>query len=158
MQAVGLQPRTDHLLKRLSQAGIAVFLLISAFDIHRWRVERWREFDAGFLTLADRMLDQSAEPAWLYAIAFPVVAVNFGCMVQLWRGRLNKVLFPFVISAAAIAFMPLLAWQTVGYVMVWERILTMLGYFIGGAIALLLYLDRSNSIDATNNRVLSESK
>ena len=130
----------DRLLRRLAQSGIAVFLLISAFDIHRWRVTPWQNFDSGFAALAARVFDQPASPAWLYIVAFPVVAVNFGCMVQIWRGRHAKVFWPFTISATLIILVPLLAGQMVGYMMVWERILTAAGYAIGGAITVLLAL------------------
>ncbi len=137
--------QAGHLLKRLSQAGIATFLLISAFDIHRWRVDEWRRFDNEFTMSALRIFGQSPEPVWLYALAFPAVAINFGCMVQLWRGRRERVLYPFVITAILIALVPVFGSQTIGYMIVWERILTMFGYFIGGAIALVLYLDRNES-------------
>ncbi|MFB0613281.1 hypothetical protein [Aurantiacibacter poecillastricola] len=131
---------TRRLLRRLSQAGIAVFLLISAFDIHRWRREPWQLFDSAFADTANALFGQPYQPWWLYALAFPVVAVNFGCLVQIWRGKTEGILLPFVASAAVIAIVPLFAWQMVGYAMIWERILTALGYFIGGAIAVLLYL------------------
>ena len=47
--------RADRLLHRLSQAGIATFLLISAFDIHRWRVDDWQAFDSAFEGLATQI-------------------------------------------------------------------------------------------------------
>jgi hypothetical protein len=132
--------RPERLLRRLAQAGIAVFLLISAFDIHRWRREPWQLFDRGFADLANAIWGQPFQPWWLYAFAFPIVAVNFGCMVQIVRGRTRGILKPFAASACIIAVVPLFGRQLVGYAMIWESILTMAGYAIGGAIALMLYL------------------
>ncbi|RJY08238.1 hypothetical protein [Aurantiacibacter aquimixticola] len=150
--------QSQQLLRRLAQAGIAVFLLISAFDIHRWRVDRWQLFDEAFADLANAVFGQGYEPWWLYLIAFPVVGVNFGCMVQIWRGRTRGILWPFVGSAALIALVPLIAWQTVGYAMIWERILTALGYFIGGAIAVLLYLGLDRPDTAARDGAKLESE
>ncbi|RPF72383.1 hypothetical protein [Aurantiacibacter spongiae] len=140
MAEADFRHRSPHLLRRLSQAGIAVFLLISAFDIHRWRREPWQLFDSGFADLANAVFGQPYSPWWLYPLAFPAVAVNFGCMLLIWRGRREGLLKPFVASAAVIALVPLFAWQLVGYAMIWESMLTAAGYFIGGAIAVLLYL------------------
>ena len=44
-QQVSAPTGVDLLLRRLLQLGIADFLLISAFDIHRWRRDNWQEFD-----------------------------------------------------------------------------------------------------------------
>ncbi len=134
------QRRIDRLLHRLTQAGIATFLLISAFDIHRWRREPWQQFELQFTGLAGHIFGQPAQPAWLYGLAFPIVAVNFGCMVQLLRGRRRGILPLFLASAGLIAVMPLFGWQMVVARMIWEQILTALGYGIGGAIAIILAL------------------
>ena len=138
--AEAMRRPADRLLRRLAQAGIALFLLISAFDIHRWRREPWQAFDGGFGDLANAVFGQPAQPVWLYALAFPVVAVNFASMVQIARGRTRGILFPFAGSAAAIALVPLVGGQQVGYAMIWESMLTALGYAIGGAITLMLWL------------------
>ena len=130
----------DYLLKRLCQLGIVDFLVISAFDIHRWRRVPWHRFDEGFDTLAAQVFGQPERPVWLYLLAFPFVAVNFGCMVQLLRGRRRNILVPFLVSAAMIAIMPLFGRQLVVERMLWEQILTELGYAIGGAIAVILAL------------------
>ncbi len=61
-------------------------------------------------------------------------------MVQLVRGRRDGLLLPFAISAVIIAVVPLFAGQLIVYRMVWEQMLTMLGYAIGGGIALILAL------------------
>ena len=156
-----LSGRADKLLHRLAQAGIAIFLLISAFDIHRWRVDDWQAFDNAFEWLAMQIFGQPVQPVWLYALAFPVVAVNFGCMVQLVRGRREGLLLPFAITAIVIAVVPLFAGQLIIYRMIWEQMLTMLGYAIGGAITVILALrlDRRGldskpaaAKDAGNNR------
>ena len=132
-QQVSAPAGVDLLLRRLLQFGIADFLLISAFDIHRWRRENWQDFD--------EMLR-----------IFPFVAINFGCMVQWLRGKRTPIMLPlFVISAIAIAAMPLAAWQMVIYRMIWPDILSMTGYMIGGAIAILigLRLDSTSQAAAT---------
>ncbi|MCP9222707.1 hypothetical protein MKP08_08115 [Erythrobacter sp. LQ02-29] len=131
-------PDAERWLRRLACSGIATFLLISAFDIHRWRVERWQEFDAAFAFLKGHVFGIPPEPVWLYALAFPIVAVNFGCHVQILRGRRRGILKPFVGSALAIAIMPLFGWQGVIYRMIWPDILSFVGYGIGGAIAAIL--------------------
>lgn len=146
-----LSGRADKLIHRLAQAGIATFLLISAFDIHRWRVDDWQAFDSAFEGLAAEIFGQPVQPVWLYALAFPVVAVNFGCMVQLVRGRRDGLLLPFAISAAVIAVVPLFAGQLIIYRMVWEQMLTMLGYAIGGAIMVILALHPGRrALDSTS--------
>ncbi|WP_199797200.1 hypothetical protein [Erythrobacter sp. QSSC1-22B] len=148
-------------MHRLAQAGIATFLLISAFDIHRWRVDEWQAFDTAFEALAAQIFGQPVRPVWLYALAFPVVAVNFGCMVQMVRGRRDGLLLPFAISAIVIAVVPLFAGQMIVYRMIWEQMLTMLGYAISGAIATILALrldgrgldsTPADAKDAGNNR------
>ncbi len=130
----------DTLLRRLLWLGIAVFLLISAFDIHRWRRDNWQAFDALFAADASQVFGQGTQPIWLYAVAFPFVAVNFGCMVLMLRGHRRHILPAFLVSAAAIAAMPLAAGQMVIYRIIWPDILTALGYAIGGAIALIIGL------------------
>ena len=107
-QQVSAPTGVDLLLRRLLQLGIADFLLISAFDIHRWRRDNWQEFDEMFRIAARMVFDQPAQPVWLYAFAFPFVAINFGCMVQWLRGKRAPIMLPlFVIGAIAIAAMPL---------------------------------------------------
>ena len=156
-----LSVRADRLLHRLAQTGIATFLLISAFDIHRWRVDDWQSFDSAFEWLAMHIFGQPVQPVWLYALALPVVAVSFGCMVQLVRGRRDGLLLPFAISATLIAVVPLFAGQMIVYRMIWEQMLTMFGYAIGGAVTVILALrlDRrgldstpADAKDAGNNR------
>ena len=140
------------LLRRLLQLGIADFLLISAFDIHRWRRDNWQEFDEMFRIAARMVFDQPAQPVWLYAFAFPFVAINFGCMVQWLRGKRAPIMLPlFVIGAIAIAAMPLAAWQMVVYRMIWPDILSFIGYMIGGGIAIIigLRLDSTSQAAAT---------
>ena len=144
----GLLRRIDRLLIRLAQLGIAVFLLISAFDIHRWRREPWQAFESGFQSLAGHIFGQPPQPVWLYALAFPFVAVNFGCLVQIIRKRTDGLLPAFLTSASFIAIMPVFAWQVVIERMVWEQILIALGYSIGGAIAVLLALRSSLRLDS----------
>lgn len=131
----------DLLLRRLLQLAIADFLLISAFDIHRWRRENWQDFEEMFQIAGRLVFDQPAQPVWLYAFAFPFVAANFGCMVQWLRGKRTPIMLPvFVISAIAIAAMPIAAWQTVIHRMIWPDILSMIGYGLGGAIAMIIAL------------------
>tara|TARA_B100000678_G_C18150781_1_gene478810 strand:- start:588 stop:1073 length:486 start_codon:yes stop_codon:yes gene_type:complete len=131
----------DLLLRRLLQLAIADFLLISAFDIHRWRRENWQDFEELFQIASRMVFDQPAQPIWLYAFAFPFVATNFGVMVQWLRGRRAPIMLPlFVISAIAIAAMPIAAWQMVIHRMIWPDILSMIGYGLGGAIALIVGL------------------
>ena len=99
-QQVSAPTGVDLLLRRLLQLGIADFLLISAFDIHRWRRDNWQEFDEMFRIAARMVFDQPAQPVWLYAFAFPFVAINFGCMVQWLRGKRAPIMLPlFVIGA-----------------------------------------------------------
>ena len=131
----------DLLLRRLLQLAIADFLLISAFDIHRWRRENWQDFEEMFQIASRLVFDQPAQPVWLYAFAFPFVAANFGCMIQWLRGKRKPIMLPvFVISAIAIAAMPIAAWQTVIHRMIWPDILSMIGYGLGGAIAMIIAL------------------
>ena len=143
-QQVSAPTGVDLLLRRLLQLGIADFLLISAFDIHRWRRDNWQEFDEMFRIAARMVFDQPAQPVWLYAFAFPFVAINFGCMVQWLRGKRAPIMLPlFVIGAIAIAAMPLAAWQMVVYRMIWPDILGFIGYLIG------LRLDSTSQAAAT---------
>lgn len=154
MRVTDTQQRTgvDPLLRRLLQLAIADFLLISAFDIHRWRRDNWQEFEQMFEIAADLVFGQPASPIWLYAFAFPFVAANFGTMVLWLLGRRKPILLPlFVISAIAIAAMPLAAWQMVIHRMIWPDILSMIGYGIGGAIGIIigLRLDSTSQDAAT---------
>lgn len=129
-----------RLLRRLALAGIVVFLLISALAIHRWRHDSWRAFDQGFADLANAVFGQAYQPWWLFVFALPIVAVNLACMVQIARGRTAGILGPFAASAKLIAILPLFALQMVGYAMIWETMLAMAGFAIGGAIGTILYL------------------
>ena len=143
--AAGQQPPApvgvDLLLRRLLQIAIADFLLISAFDIHRWRRDNWQEFEEMFRIAARLVFDQPAQPIWLYAFAFPFVAANFGVMVQWLRGKRAPIMLPlFVISAIAMAAMPIAAWQMVIHRMIWPDILSFIGYGLGGAIAMIIGL------------------
>ena len=131
--------RADRLLKYLCWAAIVCFLTISAFDIHQWRVDAWRSFDEAFAAAKLRLFDDPPRPLWLYAVAFPVVATNFGCTVQLLRGKRRHILLPFLASAASIAAMPLLGSQGVIYRPIWADILSLAGYGIAGAIGVILY-------------------
>lgn len=131
-----------RILRRLAWAGITTFLLISAFDIHRWRRDPWQDFDARFVELAQTIFGQDPSPVWLYALAFPIVAINFGCHVQILRDKRGRIALPFIVSALAIAMMPLAGGQfAVVYTMIWPEILRQVGYGIGGAIAAILLLD-----------------
>ncbi|KHL26322.1 hypothetical protein PK98_07645 [Croceibacterium mercuriale] len=134
----GRQLRIDRLLQRLTWAGIACFLLISAFDIHRWRVTHWQQFDAAFAMLKGHLLAVPPQPLWLYAVGFPFIAVNFYAHVQILRGARRGILRLFVGSAAGIALVPLAGLQTVGYQMLWPELLRLAGYAIAGAIAIIL--------------------
>ena len=128
----------DRLLRRLTWAGIACFLLISAFDIHRWRTAHWQQFDAGFAMLKGHLLAVPPQPMWLYAVGFPFIAVNFYCHVQILRGVRHGILRLFVGSAAGIALVPLAGLQVVGYQSIWPELLRLAGYGIAGAIAIIL--------------------
>lgn len=141
--------RAGHLLHRLAWAGIACILLISAFDIHQWRVEHWRVFDAAFADLANALFAQPLEPLWLYAVAFPFIAVNFGCHVQILRGKPAGLLWPLIVSALAIAVMPLIGSQGVIYRSVWADALSLIGFAIGGAMAAILYFKLDNGAPVT---------
>ena len=144
----------DLLLRRLLQIGIATFLLISAFDIHRWRRDNWQEFEVMFELAARMVFAQPASPIWLYAFAFPFVAANFGTLVLWLMGRRRPILLPlFVISAIAIAAMPLAAWQMVIHRMIWADILSMIGYGLGGAIAIIIGL----RLDSTSQAAAAET-
>ena len=89
----------DLLLRRLLQLAIANFLLISAFDIHRWRRDNWQEFETMFQIASRMVFDQPAQPIWLYAFAFPFVAANFAVMVQWLRGKRAPIMLPlFIVS------------------------------------------------------------
>ncbi len=132
------RPRIDRILRVLCWAGIVCWFMISANDIHRWRV--WGEFDTIFSDAARVLGDTGPRPVWLYAVAFPFVAANFACLVQILRGRRRSILPVFVVSSLVIAVMPLLALQWVLYRLVLADIFTAIGFAIGGAIALILYL------------------
>lgn len=127
------QRRIDTLLRRLLQLGIADFLLISAFDIHHYRVKHWQHFRADFEALAASQFGQTFDGWWLYGVAFPVVAINFASMVLMLRGRRN-LHWPFAFSAVMIAIMPFIGWQTAIYRSVWPDSLTLIGYALGGMI------------------------
>jgi len=130
--------RADRLLRWLTWAGIVCFLLISAFDIHRWRVAHWQQFDAAFAMLKGHLLAVPPQPVWLYAVGFPFIAVNFYCHVQILRGARRGILRLFLGSAAGIALVPLAGLQIVGYQMIWPELLRLAGYAIAGAIAIIL--------------------
>ncbi len=125
---------------RLVEAGIAVFLLISAFDIHKARRRPWQEVDKGFDDLAYRVFRQAHQPLWLYAVAFPFVAVNFGSMIAMLWGYTTDVRWPFAISIAGIVLMDLVGWKTVIYRDLWSDILTKVGYIIGGVLLTFLFV------------------
>ena len=145
-----------RLLRRLAWVGIVLFLVISAFDIHRWRVDAWQAFDANFTFAKAHIFGIPPRPNWLYLVAFPFVAVNFYCHVQLVRGKRAGLLKLFLGSAAGIALMPLAGLQGVLYRIVWPDILTLIGYANGGAIAMILAygLDRNpaSSNETRDNR------
>lgn len=130
--------RADRLLHWLCLAGIACYFLISAFYIHSWRVAHWRMFDAGFAALAAQLFGSARQPLWLYAVALPFIALNFGCLVQILRGRRHGILAPFVFSMAVIAVVPLIGFQHVIYRSVWAEILFLAGYAIGGGVSVIL--------------------
>ena len=129
-------------LRRLLWLGIADFFLISAIEIHHYRVDQWRLFDAAFTDLGAAVFDQPSTGWWLYAIALPFVVVNFSCHVLMLRGK-RGLLPPFAVSIAAIALMQFAANQTVRYRDLWSDVLWMGGFFIGGMICtiLLFHLD-----------------
>lgn len=133
-------PRTgiDRLLRVLCWAGIVCWFVISATDIHRWRV--WGDFDAAFVMAALELGDTAARPVWLYAFAFPFVAANFACLVLILRGVRHRILPVFVVSSLVIALMPLFSLQWVLYRLLLADILTSIGFAIGGAIAVILHL------------------
>ncbi|MBH5323016.1 hypothetical protein [Aurantiacibacter sediminis] len=137
----------QRLLRRLALAGIAVFLLISADYTRRSFDPQWRLFDETFADTANAIWGQAGQPIWLYAIAFPAVIWNFGCMVQMARGRSRGLFKPYVVTAAIIAIVPIFAWQLVLYKTLWEVFFTALGYAICGAIAVLLYLGLDSQPD-----------
>jgi hypothetical protein len=143
----------DRLLRRLLILGIADFLLISAFDIHHYRVTHWQQFRAAFNDLAANQFGQTFDGWWLYAIAFPVVAINFASMVMMLMGRRN-LHWSMAISAIGIAIMPLIGWQTVLYRGIWPDILSLLGYAIGGMIFIITFFhldSRSQALKAQGN-------
>ncbi|MEO1045167.1 MAG: hypothetical protein AAFX04_06995 [Pseudomonadota bacterium] len=159
MNAKALQQgRIDTLLRRLLQCGIVVFLVISAFDIHHYRVEHWQNFRADFETLAASQFGQSFDGWWLYAVAFPFVATNFACMVLMLMGRRN-LHWPYAISAIVMAVMPFVGWQTAIYRSVWPDTLTLLGYGIGGMIFAIVFFrldSASQALMAPANRETQE--
>ena len=132
--------RIDRLLDRLLWLGMADFLAISAFDIHRWRMDYYQAFARAFESDAARILGQPQQSLWLYAAAFPFVAASFGAMVAMLLGRRRGVLLPFLIGSGAIAAMPLLAGQWVIQRMILPDILTAFGFAIGGAITVIVGL------------------
>lgn len=142
----------DRLLRRLLILGIADFLLISAFDIHHYRVAHWQEFRNSFNDLAAHQFGQTFDGWWLYAFAFPIVAINFASMVLMLMGRRN-LHWLLALSAIGIAIMPLLGWQTVLYRSVWPDILSLLGYAVGGMIFIITFFhldSRSQTLKALN--------
>ena len=145
-----------RLLRRLAWAGIVLFLMISAFDIHRWRVDAWQAFDAHFAFARAHIFGIPPRPNWLYLIALPFVAVNFYCHVQLVRGKRDGLLKLFHGSAAGIALMPL-AGLRVLYRIVWPDILTLIGYANAGAISVILAYgldrNRASSNETRDNRI-----
>lgn len=140
----------DRLLQRLLILGIADFLLISAFDIHHYRVAHWQKFRHSFNDLAAHQFGQTFDGWWLYAFAFPIVAINFASMVLMLMGR-RGLHWPLAISAIGIAIMPLLGWQTVLYRSIWPDILSLLGYAVGGMIFIITFFhldSRSQTLKA----------
>lgn len=132
------RPGIDRILWGLCWAGIICWFVISANDIHRWRV--WGDFDSAFALSAQLLGNTGPRPIWLYAVALPFVVGNFGCLVQLLRGKRRSILPVFTVTSLAIAVMPLLAGQWVLYRLVLADVFTALGFSIGGAIVLILYL------------------
>ena len=128
----------DRLLRGLCWMGIVCWFVISATDIHRWRV--WGDFDAAFVKAALEFGDTGPRPVWLYAFAFPFVAANFACLVLILRGVRRHILPVFVASSLVIAVMPLFSLQWVLYRLMLADMLTAIGFAIGGAIALILHL------------------
>lgn len=152
------QTDIDRLLQRLIVLGIALFLLISAFDIHHYRVTHWQHFREGFNALAAAQFGQSFDGWWLYAIAFPVVATNFAAMVLMLMGRRN-LHWPLAISAIGIAIMPLIGWQTVLYRSIWPDIMSLLGYATGGMIFIITFFrldSASQALMAARNTLHQE--
>jgi len=132
------RPSIDRLLRVLCWTGIVCWFVISATDIHRWRV--WGEFDAAFVRAALDLGDTAARPIWLYVFAFPFVAANFACLVLILRGVRRRIFAVFVVSSLVIALMPLFSVQWVLYRLLLADVLTSIGFAIGGAIALILHL------------------
>ncbi|WP_343346294.1 hypothetical protein WJT74_02135 [Sphingomicrobium sp. XHP0239] len=137
--------QVDTLRRRLALAGIVVFLVISGFDIHQARVSWWQALNAGFATVAQDALGQPPRPLWLYGFAFPFVAANFFCLVQMARGKTARLFWPFVITAGMIAIMPLFGSQGAIMRPTLADALSFIGYGIGGALALFLWLDRNDN-------------
>ncbi|WP_228241707.1 hypothetical protein [Porphyrobacter sp. GA68] len=130
--------RADRLLHWLCLAGIACYFLISAFYIHSWRVPHWRAFDAGFAALAAQHFGSPRQPLWLYAVALPFIALNFGCLVQILRGKRRGIVALFILSMAVVAIIPLIGLQHVIHRSVWAEILFLAGYAIGGGVSVIL--------------------
>ena len=124
---------------RLTQASLAVFLLISALHIHWARVRRWREFSGGFDRLARRVFGQSTRPEFQYIVAAPFVAAFLAGVVGLLLGS-EWARWPWAIGSVGILLMDLIGWQTTIWRGLWADLLTKLGYAVGGALTLLLFV------------------
>ena len=128
-----------HLIFRLSQASLALFLLISAFHIHWARVSHWREFTGETEQLAHRVFNQVTRPAYQYGIAAPFVVAFVAGVVGLILGQ-DWGRWPWAIGSTGIALMDLAGWQTVVWRGMWADLAHKAGYAVGGALALLLFV------------------
>lgn len=124
---------------RLAQASLALFLLISAFHIHWVRVEHWRDFSRGFDHLARRVYGQNTRPVFQYVVAAPFVAAFVAGIVGLILGE-GWARWPWAVGSFGILFMDLIGWQTAIWRGMWADILVKLGYAVGGALGLLLFV------------------
>ena len=124
---------------RLAQASLALFLLISAFHIHWARVKHWRDFSGGFEELASRVFQQKTRPLFQYAVAAPFVAAFVTGVVGLFLGE-DWARWPWAVGSLGILLMDLIGWQTVIWRGLWADILVKLGYAVGGALALFLFV------------------
>ena len=127
------------LVLHLAQASLALFLLISAFHIHWARVKRWRDFAGGFEQLAYDAFRQNTRPVFQYVIAAPFVAAFVAGVVGLLLGE-GWGRWPWAIGSAGITVMDLAGWQSAIWRGVWADILLKLGYAVGGALALALFV------------------